>query len=826
MKYYFLILILFSTPRTWAQTAYSFSGKITDSEGENLAFVAVIPNGDVSKGVLSDIEGRFSIASKTRIESLTFRAIGLQTLTLSAENLSEKKPLSIKLKKADNLISEFTFSAGENPADRLMRRVIAHRDRNNPEKLKTFQCKTYNKMTFDFVPNDSAYARFILKRDTTRNITKNQIKYYRHRDSIAKQQQSFLMETVTERRFRFPNDNFERVILNRVSGFPNMGIVALANMVQPFSFYGDFLRILDKDYVNPVSIGSPSLYFFNIEDTLYKGVDTVFLVSFHPKKGKVFEGLTGLLHVNSRHWAVQNVQAKPSNAAQSMLKIEQQYKFDTLSTQWFPDQLNFEWTLPKYPSPLVGLRITGRSYISDVSVNPPLKQRDFNPELPLIIEDSAYNQPDIAWLPYRKIAPLSMRELQTYKFLDSLAEKKHFGAWVNVFQILGSGALPLRNSGVNVDLTRLIRLNNYESIRLGLGFTTAQTRMLSRPKRWELGTYVGYGVQDSAWKYGGYAKLRLAQGSETTLQLSYANDIREPGAVSELDATGFASRSFYAKYFDSYKEISATLGSRLGKRIYAKIALQQADFKPNYAYNFVKSNGEVAKDFRFAEVATYVKYVYNEQNNVLFGEPTNEINKIPVIEIGYTRGFKNEILRGEYAYEKWIFAIHQSVLIRRLGRAIWRVEGGKVTGNVPFSKLFTLNQSGDGSTAFIALPNTFQTLKDSIWLSDKFLNVYFQQSFGNILYRSKWSSPQLSIAQKVAVGRLSNPESHQGITFQTPTKPILESGLILDNLLTLNYVNFSNIGIGGAFYYRWGNELTKENWKQVLNPRLSFKIIL
>ena len=41
-------------------------------------------------------------------------------------------------------------------------------------------------------------------------------------------------------------------------------------------------------------------------------------------------------------------------------------------------------------------------------------------------------------------------------------------------------------------------------------FTTAQTRMLSRPKRWELGSYVGYGVRDSAWKYGGYAKLRLA----------------------------------------------------------------------------------------------------------------------------------------------------------------------------------------------------------------------------------------------------------------------------------------------------------------------------
>jgi hypothetical protein len=73
---------------------------------------------------------------------------------------------------------------------------------------------------------------------------------------------------------------------------------------------------------------------------------------------------------------------------------------------------------------------------------------------------------------------------------------------------------------------------------------------------------------------------------------------------------------------------------------------------------------------------------------------------------------------------------------------------------------------------------------------------------------------------------LSNPKAHQGISFQTPTKPLFESGLILDNLLTLNYLNFADFGIGGACYYRWSNEFTKDNYWQVLNPKLSFKLIL
>jgi Family of unknown function (DUF5686) len=472
------------------------------------------------------------------------------------------------------------------------------------------------------------------------------------------------------------------------------------------------------------------------------------------------------------------------------------------------------------------VRVVGRSYVSDVTINLSLKQRDFNPEMPLIIEDSAYNQPETAWLPYRKIAPLSMREQRTYEVMDSVSKKRNFGVWAKGLEILTSGKLPIKNSGISLDLSRLMRFNDYEKIRVGVGLTTAQSRVLSRPKRWELGSYVGYGVQDSAWKYGGYLKLRLAQGSQTTLQLNYSDDIREPGAPSELATTGLVSRGFYSKYYDAQKEISAIFASRINKRIYLKLTAQQAFVQPNYKYSFVKNNGEIATNFRFTEITTHVRYVFNEQNAALVGEVLNEVNKIPVFEIGYTRGINNAALKGDFGYEKWLFAVHQSIGIRRLGRATWRIEGGKVSGNVPFSKLFTLNQSGSGGAAFIALPNTFQTLKDSVWLSDKFFNVYFSQSFGNILYRSKYSSPQLSLIQNMAYGQLSNPEVHQNITFQTPTKPIFESGIILDNLLTVNYLNFSNVGIGGALYYRWGNELNKNNWSQVLNPRLSFKIIL
>jgi Family of unknown function (DUF5686) len=818
----------------WAQNTFSYHGIVKNTEGEPLAFVAILPNDDVTKGVLSDIEGRFTITSKTPIQSLTFRCIGSQTLRLDADFLKKNttnRPLpdgigisfrnSIILKNADNLISEVTILAGENPANRIVRLVIANKNKNNPEKLATFQCKTYNKVAFDLVPNDTAYVHFLSKRDTSKKRIQNLKENFEKSSAQSTDRQAFLMETVTERRFRFPNDNFERVILNRVSGFPNAGMVALANMIQPFSFYGDFLRVLDKNYVNPVSIGSLNQYFFNIEDTLYQGIDTVFILSFHPQKGKVFEGLTGVLHINSRQWALQNVRAKPATPSVSTLKIEQQYRFDTTAAQWFPDQLNFE--LPKYPLPFLGTRIVGRSYISDVSINPPLQQKDFNPEAPLIIEKNAFGQADSAWLPFREVAPLSIRELRTYDWMDSMSRKNHFDFWAKALNAVTSGKLPIKKSDISLDLTRLFRTNNYENVRLGLGLTNAPAAAFSRPKFWESSIYAGYGLLDSAWKYGGNIKFRLSQGWQTSVQLSYIHDIREPGTLSELDPTGFVSRSLYANRFDTNDELAAAFSSRLGKRIFVKIIGQQQFLQPNYAYSFEKNKGEVASNFHFTEFSAYLKYVFNEQNPSFLGETINEINKIPVIEVGYTRGFDG-LLRGDYAYDKWLFSLHQTTMIRRLGRLIWRVEGGLVKENVPLAKLFTLNQSGSSGLFYIYVPNTFQTFGDTAtWLSDRFLNVYVAQSFGNVLYRSKWSSPQLSIAQNMALGQLSNPEFHQGITFSTPTKPLIESGLILDNLLKINYLNFGNLGLGVAVFYRWGTDVT--SWRS-FNPRMSLRFSL
>jgi hypothetical protein len=144
LSLFFLLHFTFS----FGQNSYKINGKIANSEGEALAFVAILPNDDPTNGVLSDIEGRFFLTLNKPILSLTFRRVGLETVRLddnflkknegsplSPERVRDVAELHILLKEAINSINEVVITAGENPANRIMRLVAEHRFSNNPERL-------------------------------------------------------------------------------------------------------------------------------------------------------------------------------------------------------------------------------------------------------------------------------------------------------------------------------------------------------------------------------------------------------------------------------------------------------------------------------------------------------------------------------------------------------------------------------------------------------------------------------------------------------------------------------------------------------------------
>ena len=149
--------------------------------------------------------------------------------------------------------------------------------------------------------------------------------------------------------------------------------------------------------MNPISKGSPDKYFFLLQDTLLYGEhDSIFVISFRPRKNTNFDGLKGRISINTHNWAVQNVIADPSGSDFSIIfRIEQMYDLID-GKQWFPVQVNNQAIirqvsmkdtsigigLGRVPDSLRDKTIQipfgiGKRYIRDINLQPELKNREF-----------------------------------------------------------------------------------------------------------------------------------------------------------------------------------------------------------------------------------------------------------------------------------------------------------------------------------------------------------------------------------------------------------------------------------------------------------------
>ncbi|MFA4853064.1 MAG: DUF5686 family protein, partial [Bacteroidales bacterium] len=269
------VLVIFSAA-LFSQDNF-ISGKVIDPQTkEPLAFVNILVNKD-NQVSQTDIDGIFRITFKTTIDSLQFSYVGYETYVYKV--LNKTKNLIIELKKKQFLLNEVVIFPGENPAHRIINKVIENRDKNNPEKMNSFSYTSYNKMIFT-IPMDS------LDKDTIRNDS-DFIKVKK----ILKKQYLFLMESVTERKFMYPDKNNEKLVASKISGLKDPLLSLLFSQVQSFSFYNEIFHLLDKNYLNPISKGSPNKYFFLLEDTLYQGNDSVYIISYKPHRNQNFDGL-------------------------------------------------------------------------------------------------------------------------------------------------------------------------------------------------------------------------------------------------------------------------------------------------------------------------------------------------------------------------------------------------------------------------------------------------------------------------------------------------------------------------------------------------------
>ncbi len=770
-----------------SQAQYSIEGKVLDASGKQaLAFVNIGIVG-TQQATSSDIDGKFKLSSSEPILGIVFTYVGYESYKYT---LGDEKEIIVKMQKKSFDLNTVTIRPGENPAHRIIKLASKNRDKNNPDKIQSYTCNIYSKTYWDLVYNTDEVKD---KKDSLKTDSlKSRLRLFSENSHLL------MMEDVKERKFLYPENLNEKVVANKVSGFKNPSFTLSSSDLQPFSFYEDYFPILGKDYLNPIAGGSTSKYLFTLEDTLFVGSDSVYIISYRPFKGKNFEALEGVLYINTNGYAIQNVIATPYEKGLVDLKIQQQYKFIE-SRQWFPEQLNYELYYKKYPTKYVGMKLIGKSYIADVKLNPDLKKKDFDFET-LVIEPDAAKKDKSYWESHR-IDTLDSREAKTYKVIDSLGKKEHFDRVLKVFEGLTTLQIPI--SFISIDLSRIIGFNDYEVIRGGIGLHTND-----RLTRWaNVGGYIAYGYSDSITKFGFDAKVFLKKGSKDYyVKALYSKDIAEPGRTQYFYTKYNFNRMQMTSRMDYLEQKEISFNSRIFNYLTTNIAYNESFRIPKYNYMFLPVRDDstfTSIDFHSSEIRVKGKYAYKEKLIQSFGQLVSDGTDYPVIYFAYTKGLDLNTSSAKYDYSKGSIGIEKTFLIKNLGRTKLLLEGGYMQGNVPYPYLFNGNGSNSKGN-YLYVENTFQTMGLYEFVSDRYVNLFFSHNFGSLLFKQPKFQPQLVIFSNVGFGSLQHREQQSHLGFKTMEKGFYESGLLINNVVRVNYYNIVYLGLGGGAFMRYG----------------------
>jgi uncharacterized protein DUF5686/carboxypeptidase-like protein len=783
LKIITLILLL---PAVITAQQVLVSGIVIDNENnEPLAFVNIIS--DDGKGAITDIDGKFSINIGRNNCCLRLSYIGYEDLRYNIDYDIELQQIILKSKIFN--LNEVIIFPGENPAHRIINNVLQNRNLNDPKKLNSFSYTSYDKMIFT-IDADS-----VMKMDTSLLDT-NQMKVRQFFDK----QYIFLMETVTERKYRAPGLNQENVLATRVSGLNDPVMAFMISQIQSTSFYDELIQLAGNDYINPISKGSINKYFFLITDTIYsENKDTTFIISFTPKPKSRFEGLEGFLHINSNRWAIQNVKAEPQNDSTGFrIKIQQGYEF--IQNHWFPTQLNTDIVFNMVKAsdgnnnyPLTGI---GKSYIKDIMINPDISKNEFGFH-EIEIEEGATNRKGEYWKNYR-VDSLTQKELETYRVIDSIGKAKNFDKIASSFQTLITGQIPYKF--INIDMDKFIHYNDYEGVYLGLGVHTNQ----KISKTFTVGGYWGYGFKDKSTKYGGDISVKIHRRSESVISLKAYNTVTVSGEVELTENNQIWRPDYFYKLF--YSSMDKTSGSELEYKFRIR---HIRDFKwhitgrmqkktpfENYYFTYNNQPEIEITSFNTFDVTAGFRFAYREKILQTTKGQISLGSKFPIFWLNYTKGYK-DFLDGDFDYDRVDVKVSYDHYFKYLGESNISVSGGFINGQIPISNLY--RGVGSFSRFTIYAPNSFGTMGSSEFYSDKYVSIFYSHNFKNLLFGIGNFQPEIIIVSNIIFGSMSNKGNHHNITFNTLENGYYESGLIIRKLLNLQLYD-----LGAGVLYRYG----------------------
>jgi len=348
------------------------------------------------------------------------------------------------------------------------------------------------------------------------------------------------------------------------------------------------------------------------------------------------------------------------------------------------------------------------------------------------------------------------------------------------------------------DLRYLIKYNQYEGIRTGLGGITNSN--FSNTIRFE--GYTVYGFLDEEFKYSFGTGIRLAKKTNTWINLSYTEDLQETGSSNFLTDQRFFQlfepRLINIESFHKHTTKSLSLEHQLAPEILTETQFSISKIDPKYNYTFDHETLGVYDNFKLSLLTISAQLSLFS----VFKQTTNGIiettSGFPKFTIQYTKSFSN-FLKSDFGFSKLDFRAIQQFKHRKEALTEFVLTSGMANGDIPITHTYhaypnNVNKETILQRFSVAGTNSFETMYFNEFYSDRFATLQMKHRL-NPINVSPWLKPELVLIYRYALGNMNNIERHQDISFSTLNQGYSEAGLEINKLF---------FGFGLSFAYRHG----------------------
>ncbi len=360
---------------------------------------------------------------------------------------------------------------------------------------------------------------------------------------------------------------------------------------------------------------------------------------------------------------------------------------------------------------------------------------------------------------------------------------------------LGNGYLPTKY--VNLDLRYLIKYNQFEGVRSGLGGITND----AFSETYRINGYGVYGFRDDRFKYSIGGGVRLDEKTNTWMNLSYTDDLQETGSAKFLTDGRFFQffepRLLNIDLFHKHITKALTFEHQPHPKLLTETEFAISNVDPTYPYGYVLNN-DIISTFHFSTAVVSLQWNPFSKFETRKNKFVETKKGYPQFALQYTKSFR-DVFKGNFNFSKLDFRTVYKIGDENTGASEITLVSGVTNGNTPLTHLYhaypnNINKETVMQRFSVAGLNSFETMYFNEFFSDKFTTIqlkHYLKPF-NVTERYK---PQVVLITRYALGDIEKPELHQNVSFGSLKKGYTESGFEINKLF---------FGFGLSFTYRYG----------------------